>query len=191
MDSEILLTVLASIPLVIAAWALWVSWRAFRVSIKQAEIAERTRKSSIRPYVVAFTRSYPFHDGVYLMLANVGFGAARNVRARIVEGEEFKSVPQKLLRDWQPLKEPTSILRVNERLWTMLVYYPHFDHKDIKATKTTPVTIELTYQDIEGQEFGPEIFQLDLTPNEGAFAVRVTRREGREIIEQKDLRPDD
>lgn len=59
------------LSLAIAAWAPFVAWRTLRATAKQAETAEHTRKLSIRPYVVAYTRQYAHQPGgTYLIVAN-------------------------------------------------------------------------------------------------------------------------
>lgn len=174
--------------LAIAAWALFVGWRTFRATAKQAEVAERTRKSSIKPYVVAFTRQYAYQDPVYFMIANVGFGAAKDVRAHIIKGADFEPLEGKPLREWRPLKEPISILRVNERLWTILFFKLL---TDVERFKNYDITVEITYSDIEGTTFGPEQFSLDLFPNDGVLAASSKRSVGSDVVEEKDFRPED
>lgn len=180
--------VTTAISLAIAFFALIVAWRTAVATTRQVEITEKTRKSSIRPHVVAYTRQYPHQDPVYLFIANVGFGAAKDVRARIVVGQDFNPMQGQPIRDWKVLREPVSILRVDERLWTILLLAPS---TPVEVYKDKKIVIEIAYSDIEGTRFQPEQFKLDLFPNDGVLAGRTKRTRGKEVVEDRPLRPDD
>lgn len=177
------------LSLAIAAWALYVAWRTLRATAKQAEVAEHTRKLSIRPHVVAFTRQYAHQAEItYLTIANVGFGAAKNVRTRIVKGVHSNSLHGSFpIKEWAPIKRPVSILRINERLWTILRATERNSLSDLGPE----VSVEITYEDIEGTTYGPEHFTLDWFPNNGADSARLKRTKSGEVVEERRLYPEE
>lgn len=90
------------------------------------------------------------------------------------------------MKIWKALREPISILRANERLWTILLSGVL---ENINVDKDTMISIELTYSDIEGTTFPPEEFKLDLFPNDGALFTTKKRFTNRSLIEEAELRP--
>lgn len=138
---------------------------------------------------MAFTRQYAHQaESTYLILANVGFGAAQDVHARVVRGAEDNALHgSRPVEEWVPLKRPISVLRVNERLWTILRATATREPLDLGPE----VCIEITYSDMEGTTFGPERFTLDWFPNDGANFGRLRRTRGKEVVEDRALHPED
>lgn len=108
------------------------------------------------------------------------------MKARITYGADFDPVQGNPLRTWKVLQEPVSVLRANERLWTVLFSGILGNAEKYKEKE---ISVEITYRDIEGTTFPPEEFRLDLFPNEGALSL-TRKRTVNVMVEEVELGPE-
>lgn len=153
----------------------------------QVRNAERTRKSQIAPHVTAYTHTPLEEDVLFLIIENVGSGAARNVRAKAVKGATFRRGGEDPLSRWRPLSAPIPVLPVNRPLQTVLASPVY---QDFASYSKEEIVIEIDFEDVEGKKYAPVAFPLDMNPNDGVTTIRHKRQSGSTVTEDRRIRPD-
>ena len=153
----------------------------------QVRNAERTRKLQIAPHVTAYTHTPLEEDVLFLVIENVGSGAARNVRAKAVKGGDFLRGGEDPLSRWRPLNAPIPVLPVNRPIQTVLTSPVYQDFANYSKEE---IVIEIAFEDVEGKKFVPIAFPLDMNPNDGVTTMRHKTQSGGTVTEDRRIRLD-
>ena len=121
------------------------------------------RKVGTEPQVVAYLLPDPrYIIFVHLVIANIGHGAARNVRFDLdADPEDFKAHDVRVLVDEG--RKPIALLPQGEKFVTYFGRGPEL----LQDPKLKPFTINVTYENVEGNTQPSAKFPIDIAQFEG------------------------
>ena len=129
---------------------------------KQLQVAESTRLLNIRPQVAVYVKQSDKQGQRHssdIQIKNIGTGTAKNVRFKVVRGEEveLKVGGGQKITQWGPIERGIEVLAPGDSLSTFAFNAIGHDFDSDGEI----IVFEVTCSDIEGHEYGPENFTVD------------------------------
>ena len=168
-------TALATIIIAIGTLAIVVVTACMvKATNRMAKVSELTLKAGTTPQVIAYLQDH-FHDTlvpmVTVVMENVGHGTAQNVLYRLhIEDEAGQELAKKYhfanKKDMKMNFLPTGVKREMTLGPTAELYDPDSDSPTVAK-----FTVTVQYENLNGEQFGPQTFLLDLNQFEGSGGV--------------------
>ena len=168
-------TALATIITAIGTLAIvFVTACMVKATARMAKVSELTLKAGTTPQVIAYLQDH-FHDTlvpiVTVVVENIGHGTAQNVLYQLrIEDEAGQKLAKKYFfankKDMKMNFLPAGVKREMTLGSTAKLYDPDSDSPIV-----APFTVTVQYENLNGEQFGPQTFLLDLNQFEGSGGV--------------------